>query len=91
MNFARGFPMACVSIALWNGMQPVLGVIKDVFSKSIFTGIVGEKPFIAKNPSAFLRPPKSIKRSLQLASPRVEIIRRTPYKNLWKKCSVIKR
>lgn len=45
MNFVRGFPMACVSIALWNGMQPVLGVINDIFSKSIFTGIVGQKAF----------------------------------------------
>ena len=50
MNFARGFPMACVSIALWNGMQPVLGIIKDVFSKSIFTGIVGDKAFHCEEP-----------------------------------------
>ena len=50
MNFARGFPMACVSIALWNGMQPVLGIIKDVFSKSIFSGIVGNKAFHCEEP-----------------------------------------
>jgi fructose-1,6-bisphosphatase/inositol monophosphatase family enzyme len=50
MNFSRGFPMACVSIALWNGMQPVLGVINDIFSKSIFTGIVGEKAFNCEEP-----------------------------------------
>ncbi len=50
MNFTRGFPMACVSIALWNGMQPVLGVINDIFSKSIFTGIVGEKAFNCEEP-----------------------------------------
>jgi myo-inositol-1(or 4)-monophosphatase len=50
MNFARGFPMACVSIALWNGMQPVLGMIKDVFSKSIFSGIVGDKAFHCEEP-----------------------------------------
>lgn len=50
MNFTRGFPMACVSIALWNGMQPVLGVINDIFSKSIFTGIVGEKAFHCEEP-----------------------------------------
>jgi myo-inositol-1(or 4)-monophosphatase len=50
MNFARGFPMACVSIALWNGMQPILGMIKDVFSKSIFSGIVGDKAFHCEEP-----------------------------------------
>ena len=50
MNFVRGFPMACVSIALWNGMNPVLGVIKDVFSKSIFTGLVGEKVLHCEEP-----------------------------------------
>ena len=50
MNFVRGFPMACVSIALWNGMQPVLGVIKDVFSKSIFTGIIDGKALHCEKP-----------------------------------------
>lgn len=41
LNFTRGFPMAAVSIALWEGMEPRLGVIADVFSGQIFSGEVG--------------------------------------------------
>jgi myo-inositol-1(or 4)-monophosphatase len=41
LNFTRGFPMAAVSIALWEGMEPSLGVIADVFTGEIFSGEVG--------------------------------------------------
>jgi len=39
-NFTRGFPMCCVSIALWQGLNPVLGVIYDFASGKIYSGIV---------------------------------------------------
>ena len=41
-NFTRGFPACCVSIALWNGLEPVLGVIYDFVSDKMYSGIVGE-------------------------------------------------
>ena len=42
LNFSRGFPIACVSIALWDGESPVLGVIADIYHGNIFSGFVGE-------------------------------------------------
>ena len=39
-NFTRGFPMCCVSIALWQGLNPVLGVIYDFVSDTIYSGSV---------------------------------------------------
>jgi myo-inositol-1(or 4)-monophosphatase len=41
MNFARQIPFCCVSIALWHGMTPVLGVIHDLSRDEVFSGIVG--------------------------------------------------
>ena len=39
-NFTRGFPMCCVSIALWQGLNPVLGVIYDFISDKIYSGSI---------------------------------------------------
>jgi myo-inositol-1(or 4)-monophosphatase len=39
-NFTRGFPMCCVSIALWQGLNPALGVIYDFVSNTIYSGSV---------------------------------------------------
>ena len=39
-NFTRGFPTCCVSIALWQGLNPVLGVIYDFVSDTIYSGSV---------------------------------------------------
>jgi myo-inositol-1(or 4)-monophosphatase len=39
-NFTRGIPMCCVSIALWQGLNPVLGVIYDFVSDTIYSGSV---------------------------------------------------
>jgi myo-inositol-1(or 4)-monophosphatase len=41
MNFSRGFPMHAVSIGLWEGNTPVLGVIADIARGSIYRGLVG--------------------------------------------------
>ena len=41
VNVSRRFPIAGVSIALWHGLQPRLGVICDVFRDECFSGIVG--------------------------------------------------
>lgn len=42
LNFTRGFPMACVSIALWQDLHPMVGVIVDVFTGQVFSGEVGK-------------------------------------------------
>ena len=41
MNFTRGFPMHAVSVALWDGTHPVLGVILDLPRRVLYTGCVG--------------------------------------------------
>lgn len=41
-NFTCGFPMCCVSIALWNGMEPELGVIHDFVHERTYVGRVGQ-------------------------------------------------
>ena len=41
-NYYRGIPMFAVSIALWEGDRPLLGVVHDCTRSEVFTGIVGE-------------------------------------------------
>jgi fructose-1,6-bisphosphatase/inositol monophosphatase family enzyme len=38
--------MACVSIALWDGESPILGVIADIYHGNIFSGFVGEAAYL---------------------------------------------
>jgi myo-inositol-1(or 4)-monophosphatase len=40
-NFSRGIPLWCVSIGLWIGDRPVLGVIHEPIPGNTYTGIVG--------------------------------------------------
>ena len=42
MNFARGFPVCCVSIALWMHAAPALGVIYDLNTCHMHVGVVGK-------------------------------------------------
>lgn len=42
LNFSRGIPICCISIALWGGMEPLLGVVYDFNRDEMFCGIVGE-------------------------------------------------
>jgi myo-inositol-1(or 4)-monophosphatase len=41
LNFSRGIPICCVSIALWQETNPLLGIIYDFTHDELFTGIVG--------------------------------------------------
>jgi len=41
-NYCRGLPLACISIALWGGAEPILGVVYDFASDELFSGVVGE-------------------------------------------------
>ena len=49
VNYYRGFPMACISIALWKGMLPIFGVIKDIYFKSMYCGFVGDQALLNDN------------------------------------------
>lgn len=39
LNFSRRVPLCCVSIALWRGPRPVLGVIHDFIRGETFSGL----------------------------------------------------
>lgn len=39
LNYARGIPLCCVSIGLWEGEKPILGVIYDFNRAELFSGI----------------------------------------------------
>lgn len=40
LNFSREIPLACISIALWQKQQPILGVIFDFNRQELFSAIV---------------------------------------------------
>jgi myo-inositol-1(or 4)-monophosphatase len=42
INFSRGIPICCISIAFWQDMTPLFGVVYDFNREELFTGIVGE-------------------------------------------------
>lgn len=41
-NYLKGLDLCCVSIALWEGGSPVLGVIYEFKNDKLYSGIVGE-------------------------------------------------
>jgi myo-inositol-1(or 4)-monophosphatase len=41
LNYSQGIPLCCISIALWKGSEPVLGVIFDFNRDELFSGIIG--------------------------------------------------
>jgi len=45
-NYAHNFPMFCVSMGLYHGDDPVLGVIFDPIHAETFTAITGEGAFL---------------------------------------------
>ena len=42
LNFSRGLPICCISIALVEGVQPIFGVIMDFNRDELFSGVTGE-------------------------------------------------
>jgi myo-inositol-1(or 4)-monophosphatase len=44
LNQSRSIPLACVSIALWQGDRPLLGVVYDFHRDELFAGEVGRRP-----------------------------------------------
>ena len=63
-NYLRGVPACCVSIALWQGMNPVLGVVYDFNSDEMFSGNVLTKVATLNDMpisvSSIAEPPKAI-------------------------------
>ncbi|HKK46788.1 MAG TPA: inositol monophosphatase family protein [Balneolaceae bacterium] len=49
-NFAHGFPMYCVSIALWEDRKPKVGLVLEVSRQELFTAIAGEGAYQNGNP-----------------------------------------
>jgi myo-inositol-1(or 4)-monophosphatase len=41
-NYFRGIPACCVSVALWSGGQPLVGVIYDFMRRELFAAVVGD-------------------------------------------------
>ena len=55
MNYLKGIPMCCVSIALWAGDVPLLGAVYDFNHHEMFSGVAGKGAWLngdAIHPSA---------------------------------------
>ena len=44
-NYLRGIPLYCISLGLWMGNEPILGVIYDLTEDYIYHGIIGENAY----------------------------------------------
>ena len=42
MNFSRGIPLYCISVALWQKNEPLVGIIYDLERRQAFTAFHGE-------------------------------------------------
>jgi len=50
MNYNRGIPFCCVSIALWNQWDPLVGVVFDFEHDELFSGVVGQGAWLNESP-----------------------------------------
>ncbi|EAW0606843.1 inositol monophosphatase [Campylobacter lari] len=41
LNYSQDIPLCCISVALYENNNPILGVIYDFYRKEMFSGIVG--------------------------------------------------
>ena len=46
LNFSCDIPFFCISIALWQGDEPLVGVVYDFNHKEMFTGLAGEGAWV---------------------------------------------
>ncbi|NGP88111.1 inositol monophosphatase family protein [Fodinibius halophilus] len=49
-NFTHGFPVYCVSIALWDQKEPQMAVVLEVSGGEIFTAVAGKGAYLDGNP-----------------------------------------
>lgn len=60
LNYLRGIPLCCVSVGLWLGERPLLGVVHDFNRGETFSGIVGAGARLNGRPIRAAKPaPKS--------------------------------
>jgi len=52
LNFSRRVPLSCVSVALWRGDTPVIGVVYDFIHDQLYSGIVGMGAWLNERPIA---------------------------------------
>jgi myo-inositol-1(or 4)-monophosphatase len=52
VNYARGIPLAGVSVGLWDGDHPILGVIAALHGPDVFWGVVGKGAYCNGAPIA---------------------------------------
>ena len=50
LNYSQGIPFCCISIALWKGNKPILGVVYDFDRKELFSGLIGEGAWLNEIP-----------------------------------------
>ncbi|HEX6981633.1 MAG TPA: inositol monophosphatase family protein [Balneolaceae bacterium] len=50
MNFAHGFPIFCISIALWENREPKVGLVLEVSNNEYFTAVEDEGAFLNGSP-----------------------------------------
>jgi len=50
LNFSRGIEINCISIGLWKGEKPVLGVIYNFLNDNMFEGICNKGAFLNEKP-----------------------------------------
>lgn len=50
LNYLKGIPLCCVSIGLWEGNEPLLGVIYDFNREELFQGITGQGAWLNDQP-----------------------------------------
>ncbi len=49
-NFAHGFPLYCVSIAMWEEYEPKVGVVLEVARDELFTATAGNGAYLNRKP-----------------------------------------
>lgn len=49
-NFTHGFPIYCISIGLWENMEPKMGLVLEVASNECFSALEGKGAFLDGNP-----------------------------------------
>jgi fructose-1,6-bisphosphatase/inositol monophosphatase family enzyme len=50
LNYYQGIPLSCVSIALYTGVKPVLGVVFDFNHGELFSGLIGSGAWLNHHP-----------------------------------------
>jgi myo-inositol-1(or 4)-monophosphatase len=50
MNFLRGIPLCCTSVALYHNVSPILGVVYDFLRDDLYSGFIGKGAWINDTP-----------------------------------------